>query len=77
MPQRTLPLFRFIPLKGPKPMKKLSLAARTSLLAASVALLFPLAAQAQNITHVNGKPVPKARAEARCSGHQKGGQPAP
>jgi len=28
------------------------------------ALLLPLAAQAQNIAIVNGKPVPKARAEA-------------
>jgi peptidyl-prolyl cis-trans isomerase C len=44
-------------------MKKLSFAARASLLAASVALLFPLAVQAQNLTFVNGKPVPKSRVE--------------
>ncbi|MBC7993559.1 MAG: peptidylprolyl isomerase [Rhizobacter sp.] len=57
-------------------MKKLSLAARTSLLALSVALLFPLAAQAQNIAIVNGKPVPKARAETLLQQATKqGGQP--
>lgn len=44
-------------------MKKLSPAARASLLALSAALLSPLAAQAQNVAMVNGKPVPKARVE--------------
>jgi len=57
-------------------MKKLSFAARASLLAVSVALLTPLAAQAQNVAIVNGKPVPKARVEALLQQATKqGGQP--
>ncbi|HET7794301.1 MAG TPA: peptidylprolyl isomerase [Rhizobacter sp.] len=57
-------------------MKKLSLAARTSLLAAAVALAMPLAAQAQNIAIVNGKPVPKARVDALLTQATKqGNQP--
>lgn len=69
------PLFRFLPLKGTKPMKKLSPAARASLLALSVVLLSPLAAQAQNVAIVNGKPVPKARVEALLTQATRGGQP--
>jgi len=46
-------------------MKKKSVyAPRAAVLALSVALALPLAAHAQNIAIVNGKPVPKARAEA-------------
>ena len=57
-------------------MKKLSFAARASLLAVSVALLCPLAAQAQNVAIVNGKPVPKARVDALLQQATKqGGQP--
>ncbi|MEO8154906.1 MAG: peptidylprolyl isomerase [Rhizobacter sp.] len=58
-------------------MKKLSLAARASLLAVSVALLCPLAVQAQNVALVNGKPVPKSRVEALLlqATKQGGGQP--
>ncbi|MGY4829466.1 peptidylprolyl isomerase [Sphaerotilaceae bacterium SBD11-9] len=57
-------------------MKKLSLAARTSLLAAAVALAMPLAAQAQNVAIVNGKPVPKARVDALLTQATKqGNQP--
>jgi peptidyl-prolyl cis-trans isomerase C len=57
-------------------MKKLSLAARTSLLAVSAALLLPLAAQAQNVAIVNGKPVPKARVDTLLQQATKqGGQP--
>jgi peptidyl-prolyl cis-trans isomerase C len=57
-------------------MKKLSLAARASLLAVTFALLSPLAAQAQNIAIVNGKPVPKARVDALLQQATKqGGQP--
>jgi peptidyl-prolyl cis-trans isomerase C len=44
-------------------MKKLSPAARMSMLAVSVALLSPLAVQAQNVAIVNGKPVPKSRVD--------------
>ncbi|MBX3618441.1 MAG: peptidylprolyl isomerase [Rhizobacter sp.] len=57
-------------------MKKLSPAARASLLALSVALLSPLAAQAQNVAIVNGKPVPKARVDMLLEQATKqGGQP--
>ncbi len=57
-------------------MKKLSIVARASLLAVSVALLYPLAAQAQNVAIVNGKPVPTARVEALLQQATKqGGQP--
>ncbi len=41
----------------------------------SLALLAPLAAQAQNIAIVNGKPVPKARVEALLSQAVRQGQP--
>jgi peptidyl-prolyl cis-trans isomerase C len=44
-------------------MKKLSVVTRASMVAVSMALLAPLAAHAQNLTHVNGKPVPKSRAD--------------
>ena len=40
------------------------LAARASSIALAVALLAPALAAAQNITTVNGKPVPKSRADA-------------
>ena len=58
-------------------MKKLSFAAQASLLAVSVAMLCPLAAHAQNVALVNGKPVPKARVEAllQQATKQGGGQP--
>jgi peptidyl-prolyl cis-trans isomerase C len=57
-------------------MKKLSFAARASVLAVSVALLAPLAVQAQNVAIVNGKPVPKARVDALLQQATKqGGQP--
>ena len=42
--------------------------------AAAVALLLPLAAQAQNIAIVNGKPVPKARLDALLQQAARGGQ---
>ena len=58
------------------PMKTLSHVARVSLLAAAIALASPLAAQAQNIAIVNGKPVPKARVDALLDQATKqGGQP--
>ncbi len=57
-------------------MKKLSLVARASLLAMSVALLSPVAAQAQNIAVVNGKPVPKERVDSLLQqATRQGGQP--
>ena len=45
-------------------MKMRSIAASVALAAATAACLAPLAAEAQNIAVVNGKPVPKARADA-------------
>jgi peptidyl-prolyl cis-trans isomerase C len=54
-------------------MKKQSLAGALSLALVSTALMLS-AAQAQNITTVNGKAVPKARAEALMSQAVKSGQ---
>ncbi|HJV59569.1 MAG TPA: peptidylprolyl isomerase [Albitalea sp.] len=51
-------------------MRKLSVAACVSL-----ALLAPLAALAQNVAIVNGKPVPKARVDALIAQATKQGQP--
>jgi len=51
-------------------MSKLSLAACVSL-----ALVLPLAAQAQNVAVVNGKAVPKARVDALVAQATKSGQP--
>jgi peptidyl-prolyl cis-trans isomerase C len=45
-------------------MKPYSLAVRASSIALAAALLAPALATAQNIAIVNGKPVPKARADA-------------
>ena len=44
-------------------MKTLSSGLRTLAVAAAVTLLLPLAAQAQNVAIVNGKPVPKSRVD--------------
>ena len=54
--------------------KKLSVVARAALLATSVSLLSPLAAQAQNITTVNGKPVPQSRADVLLQQATRQGQ---
>ena len=54
-------------------MKKQSLAGALSLALVSTALMLP-SAQAQNIATVNGKAVPKARAEALMSQAVKSGQ---
>ena len=54
-------------------MKLKTLAARSAA-TALVALLLPLAASAQNIAIVNGKPVPKARVDTLLSQAQRGGQ---
>ena len=51
------------------PMKSKTLALRLTLAAV---VLLPLAAAAQNLAIVNGKPVPKARAEALLAGNFKG-----
>ncbi len=60
-------------------MKKSSLATlcihRASFAAVCVSLLVPFAAHAQNIAIVNGKAVPKARAEALLTQATKGGAP--
>jgi peptidyl-prolyl cis-trans isomerase C len=45
--------------------------------ALAAALLGPLAAQAQNVAIVNGKPVPKARVDALIKSAVKPGQPVP
>ena len=55
-------------------MKLNALAARASMLALCVAVALPLAAMAQNITTVNGKPVPKSRVDALLSQATKQGQ---
>lgn len=55
-------------------MKKLTVSARASAVAISVALLSPLAAQAQNLTTVNGKPVPQARVDALLQQATRNGQ---
>ena len=55
-------------------MKLNRLATHASLLALSAALALPLAAAAQNITTVNGKPVPKSRVDALLSQASKQGQ---
>jgi peptidyl-prolyl cis-trans isomerase C len=57
--------------------KKLFLAARAPLLAVAIAAMAitPLAAQAQNVATVNGKPVPKARVEALMQQATRQGQP--
>ena len=49
-------------------------AARLSLAALSVALMLPVAASAQNLAIVNGKPVPKARVDALLTQATRGGQ---
>jgi peptidyl-prolyl cis-trans isomerase C len=56
-------------------MKTLPHSARVSLLAISAAFLLPLAAQAQNVAVVNGKPVPKERVDTLMSQAVKQGQP--
>ena len=56
-------------------MKSNSLALRGALLAASAALLLPLAAFAQNIAIVNGKAVPQARLDNLLKQAARAGQP--
>ncbi|WKB53259.1 peptidylprolyl isomerase [Eleftheria terrae] len=56
-------------------MKKTSFALGALSLALSAALLAPVAASAQNIAIVNGKAVPKERADALISQISKQGQP--
>src|SRR5574337_1401201 len=55
-------------------MFRYSSALRRWLLAASAALLLPLAAQAQNVAIVNGKAVPKARVDTLLAQAQRAGQ---
>jgi peptidyl-prolyl cis-trans isomerase C len=56
-------------------MKKSVHAHHATLLAVALALAAPLAALAQNVAIVNGKPVPKARAEALLAQATKQNQP--
>ncbi len=58
-------------------MKLQSVALRLSSIALAAALLVPAMAAAQNIAVVNGKPVPKARADALLSQIAKGPQAQP
>ncbi|MBK1686471.1 peptidylprolyl isomerase [Rubrivivax gelatinosus] len=55
-------------------MSSKSFAVRTALATAAAALLMPLAAQAQNIAVVNGKPVPKSRVETLLQQAARAGQ---
>jgi len=55
-------------------MTRTSLAARTALASAALALLMPLAASAQNVAIVNGKAVPKARVDLLLQQAQRAGQ---
>ncbi len=55
-------------------MTRLQLAARLSTATLAIALLSPLAAQAQNIAIVNGKAVPKARVDLLLTQAQRAGQ---
>ena len=57
-------------------MIRKNFALRAAIAGAAIALSLPLAAQAQNIGIVNGKPVPKARVDALMSQALKSGQPA-
>jgi peptidyl-prolyl cis-trans isomerase C len=56
-------------------MKLTTPAARAALALALAIALAPLAAQAQNITMVNGKPVPKARVDTLIQQATRAGQP--
>lgn len=56
-------------------MKKFSIAAGMTAAALSAALSLPMAASAQNVATVNGKPVPKARVDQLMTQVTKQGQP--
>ena len=56
-------------------MKLKTPAARAALVLATAALLAPFAASAQNLTLVNGKPVPKARVDMLVQQATRAGQP--
>lgn len=58
-------------------MKTSAPALRSIVVAAAAALLLPLAAQAQNVAVVNGKPVPKARVDTLLKQAARGGQQLP
>jgi peptidyl-prolyl cis-trans isomerase C len=62
------------PLKALLPMKPKTPAARAALIVALFVGLAPVAALAQNIATVNGKPVPKARLETLIQQAAKAGQ---
>lgn len=54
-----------------------SLTSRKSLAALCAAMVLPMAALAQNVAVVNGKPVPKTRVDALLEQVKRSGQPAP
>ncbi|UUX97248.1 peptidylprolyl isomerase [Aquabacterium sp. J223] len=58
-------------------MNPTSLGLRAAVCAAAIALLAPVAVQAQNIAVVNGKSVPKARVDALMKQAAQAGQPIP
>lgn len=58
------------------PMKLKTPAARAALASTVLAVLMPLAASAQNLATVNGKPIPKARVDALIQQATRGGQQA-
>jgi len=53
------------------------LASRALMLALGVAAVLPLAAQAQNVAIVNGKPVPKSRVDTLLQQAARSGQQLP
>jgi peptidyl-prolyl cis-trans isomerase C len=48
---------------------------KSTVLLAALAVILPLAAQAQNVAIVNGKPVPKARVNTLLQQANRSGQP--
>ena len=61
-------------MKARPPMKPKTPAARAALVLALAVLVAPLAAHAQNIATVNGKPVPKSRVDTLIQQATRGGQ---
>jgi peptidyl-prolyl cis-trans isomerase C len=69
--------YLIVSLKGFPAMNIHSSGLRVAVAAAALALLAPLAAQAQNIAVVNGKAIPKSRVDALIKSATKPGQPVP
>ncbi len=69
--------YLIVSLKGYFAMNNKSSGLRIVVAAATLALLAPIAAQAQNVAVVNGKAVPKARVDALLKSAVRPGQPVP